>query len=250
VIEDRKTTIEKIDSHLQQISGQIDSNPVFQCIHRINKQFKTISGLIVKRGDVQIKIEPNLVIRGSVYPVERKRLSTKTVDLLERDIKINVLPVEDLYAGKMCAALDRQHPRDLFDIKILFENEGITESIRKAFIVYLLSHNRPINELLAPNLLDISNIFHSEFRGMSLIQISLEDLVTVREQLISTIQNGLTKAEKTFLLSFKKGNPDWAVFDLPEIKNLPAIQWKLHNIRQMENKKWSESVAKLEELLK
>ncbi len=52
----------------------------------------------------------------------------------------------DLYAGKIMAALDRRHPRDLFDVRDLLANEGIDDTLRKAFIVYLLSHNRPMGE--------------------------------------------------------------------------------------------------------
>jgi hypothetical protein len=37
----------------------------------------------------------------------------------------------DLYGGKLCAALDRQHPRDLFDVGLLLRNEGITPAIRR-----------------------------------------------------------------------------------------------------------------------
>ena len=54
-----------------------------------------------------------------------------------------VVSIADLYGGKICAALDRQHPRDLFDVMLLLENEGITREIRQAFIVYLVSHCKP-----------------------------------------------------------------------------------------------------------
>ncbi len=64
---------------------------------------------------------------------------------------------------EICAALDRQHPRDLFDVKLLLDNEGITDKIRTAFIVYLISHNRPMNELLNPTFQDISHQYTSEF---------------------------------------------------------------------------------------
>ncbi len=61
----------------------------------------------------------------------------------------------------MVAALDRQHPRDLFDVSALLANEGLTDALRTAFVVYLISHNRPAVELLAPGRLDIE----AEFRG-------------------------------------------------------------------------------------
>ncbi|MFB3079791.1 MAG: nucleotidyl transferase AbiEii/AbiGii toxin family protein, partial [Lysobacterales bacterium] len=71
--------------------------------------------------------------------------------MFEISATANTLGVADLYGGKLCAALDRQHPRDIFDVKILMENEGITDEIRTAFVVYLASHDRPMSELLDPN---------------------------------------------------------------------------------------------------
>ena len=73
--------------------------------------------------------------------------------------EMQVVALPDLYAGKIAAALDRQHPRDLFDILYLYENEGITDDLFKAFLVYLVSHNRPAHELLDPHLLDLESIY-------------------------------------------------------------------------------------------
>lgn len=57
---------------------------------------------------------------------------------------------EDLYAGKLVAALDRQHPRDLYDVKLLLDNEGISNELFRTFLVYVASSSRPPHELLAP----------------------------------------------------------------------------------------------------
>ena len=89
-----------------------------------------IKGLIVDRSGVTVKIEPNLVLRGNVYPPEIKILSKKAQDLFELSLQSRILSSYDLYAGKICAALDRQHPRDLFDIHLLLENEGIKTELR------------------------------------------------------------------------------------------------------------------------
>ena len=119
---------------------------------QINRKYLTGSrrtiALLVKRYDVSVKIEPNLVIRGTVFPCENRTLCEKAEALFEQSVALSTLSFADIYAGKICAALDRQHPRDLFDIKILLKNEGLTDQIRQAFIVYLISHPRPIVELL------------------------------------------------------------------------------------------------------
>ncbi len=87
-----------------------------------------------------------------------------------------IASLPDVYAGKICAALDRQHPRDLFDIKVLYENEGITDEIRKAFVVYLVSNNRPMDELLEPNLLNQEGTYEAEFRTMTEEEVSYGEL--------------------------------------------------------------------------
>ena len=61
---------------------------------------------------------------------------------------MNVVSIGQLYGGKICAALNRQHPRDLFDIKYLLEDEGLSVSIKTGFLLCLLSNNRLFHENL------------------------------------------------------------------------------------------------------
>lgn len=145
---------------------------------------------------------------------------------------VPVASIADLYGGKLCAALDRQHPRDLFDVKLLLEHEGITDDIRKAFVIYLASHDRTMHELLDPSFKDMRNIYEAEFAGMTIEPVSLTALINVQKQLGQLIQQSLTNKEKQFLLSFKKGDPHWHLIDNDSIENLPAIRWKLINIRK------------------
>jgi len=60
---------------------------------------------------------PNLVLRGPVYPPEIRQLSKKVQHLFELSLQSRTLSPHNSYAGKICAALDRQHPRDLFDVE-------------------------------------------------------------------------------------------------------------------------------------
>lgn len=126
--------------------------------------------------DATIKIETNLVLRGSVYPPQVRELSLEAQNMFEIYTEMQLLSNADIYGGKLCAALDRQHPRDLYDVMILLNNEGITDEIRKAFVVYLASHSRPMNELLSPNWKDISEIFEKEFIGMTSEPVELKAL--------------------------------------------------------------------------
>lgn len=99
---------------------------------------EAINKLVVRDDRVQIKVEVSPVLRGCVYEPEERAVS----DAVEERFgfaAIQVVSFADLYAGKLVAALDRQHPRDLFDVHDLLSNEGIDEPLRNAFIVYLIS---------------------------------------------------------------------------------------------------------------
>jgi predicted nucleotidyltransferase component of viral defense system len=205
--------------------------------------------LIVTAGPTRIKIEPNEVVRGSVFPAEERELSRRAEDLFELSVSARALSLADLYGGKLCAALDRQHPRDLFDVKILLDNEGVTDEIRRAFVVYLASHDRPIHELLDPKRKDVRRIFDNEFAGMPIEEIAYKDLIAARETLIETLKKELTHDEKTFLVSIKSGEPNWDVMGIEGIEKLPALQWKLVNIRQIGLKKRGELLGKLKKTL-
>ena len=203
--------------------------------------------LIVSTGATRIKIEPNEVIRGSVFPSEERELSRRAEDLFELSVSARALSLADLYGGKLCAALDRQHPRDLFDVKILLDNEGITDDIRRAFIIYLASHDRPMHELLDPKRKDVRRIYENEFAGMAIEEVAYKDLVAARETLIETLKKDLTDDEKTFLISIKSGEPNWSLMGIEGIENLPALQWKLLNIQKMSTKKRGELLVKLKQ---
>lgn len=71
-------------------------------------------------------------MRGTVQPVRMASLTQNARDTLEADLEIPVVSLEDVYGGKLTAAMDRQHPRDLFDVMQLFAHEGITDGIRRA----------------------------------------------------------------------------------------------------------------------
>jgi len=212
-----------------------------------NSEF--LRGMIISTNGVTVKIEPNLIMRGTVYAPEVMELSQKAQNSFEMSVRVKTLSFSELYASKICATLDRQHPRDLFDIHMLLKNEGIDEKMRKAFIVYLICHPRPIIEILKPNFLDIKQIFKNELVGMTTVNISLEDLLDTRETLVSSIKESLTKAERKFLISVKMGKPEWELLGLTSVEDLPAVKWKLINIKKMEKKKHKKALEKLRNYL-
>jgi predicted nucleotidyltransferase component of viral defense system len=248
-IEERDTSLKAIDIALKSMEANIQSVLHGSVISKnLLTGTKYCHRILISREGVTIKVEVSPVLRGSVHPPQEKDISAKA----EKEfgyVRMKLLSFEDLYGGKICAALDRQHPRDLYDIHFLLKNEGITESIKNTFLVYLISHNRPMAELLAPTLQDISALYESEFKGMTYEDVSLEDLYTTRDMIVKLIHNGLIDNDRQFLLSLKEGDPIWDLFVYPEAASLPAVKWKLQNISQMGSQKRKESLNKLEDVL-
>ncbi len=99
----------------------------------------------------------------------------------------------------------------------------------------MLSHDRPINELISPNLIDQQSNFETHFAGMARIPFTYEDFEQTRDRLVKEIHSKLTDEDRKFILSFKQGNPDWNIFPLKILKDLPAVKWKLKNIQKLIN---------------
>lgn len=192
----------------------------------------------------QIKIEVNTITRGNVFPIKLMQVANSVQEDFDKFAAINVVSMAELYGGKICAAVDRQHPRDIFDVKLLLDNEGFTDEIWDGFKIGLISHYKPINELLSPLLKDQKLAFDNQFAGMSIVKFSYDDYEVTRKTLIKTINDRLTENDKKFLLSFEAGKPEWKLFPLPVLKRLPAIKWKLLNINKLskENTKKHEHI--------
>jgi len=204
--------------------------------------------LVAQSGDCHVKIELSPVLRGTVSPPEIRQVHEKVEEGFGF-AEMQVLSFADLYAGKLCAALDRQHPRDLFDIKLLLEAEGLTRELVESFIVYLISHNRPIAELLKPSKKDISGIFETEFETMTRTPVTLEELKKIQKKLSQMVRDCLTQQDRRFLLSFKARKPEWSLLDVEGAQDLPAVQWKLINLNRMSGAKHRQALKNLEAVL-
>ena len=247
-IEDRKTSFHNIHKILKEIKFSLERlNFKVKSSHPLDTQKEV--RLFIKNRSAEIKVEPNFIIRGSVFSPEIKTTSKYIMDTFHKQVEIKCLNFSDIFAGKIVATLSRQHPRDLFDIKYLLEKEGITKQIRKAFLVYLISSPRPIHEILMPNLKEISQTTFQDFQGMVNTKVTQKDLINTREALINAIKNNLTDDEKHFLIGFKKLSPDWSLLDLEQAKNLPSVQWKILNLKKMSEEKRNLQCKLLEEKL-
>ena len=192
--------------------------------------------LLVRRGGIEVKVEVNFVMRGTVNPVRSAALAPAARESLLADLELPVVSLEDVYGGKLVAAMDRQHPRDLFDVMQLLAHEGITPGIRRAFVVYLASHNRPVHEVLFPTLRNIEQEYEQNFKGMTADPVELAALLAARERMLYELQSGLDADERGFLLSLVAGRPQWGLLGIAHLEHLPGIRWKLHNLAQLERK--------------
>ena len=161
----------------------------------------------------------------SVYPAELRAVSS-SVEEAFGFAETRVVSFADIYGGKIVAAFDRQHPRDLFDVRHLLQNEGIDDSSRRAFIVYLVSHDRPMFEVLTGTRRDISKEFDGGFEGMTAEPVLLRELLDAQKEMIELVVGGMPEEHRSFLISFEKGEPDWSLLGLPEATSLPAVKWE------------------------
>ena len=214
----------------------------------VNAREQIVTKLIVQGSDAQIKIEVTPVLRGCVFEPEVRAVSPAVEDAFGF-AEMQVVSFSDLYAGKIMAALDRQHPRDLFDVRDLLVNEGISDELRRAFIVYLISHDRPISEVLVPRHKDIEHEFAQGFDGMTAEPVAFEEMLQAREELVAAIAGGMPDDHRAFLLGFKKGAPDWTMLGVEGAENLPAVKWKQLNLDKLSSDARNRLVLQLAEVL-
>ena len=227
----RDAALSRINDAIRQCAARLTARG-FQT-HAIAAPEAGETKLLVRRAGIEVKIEVNFVMRGTVHPVRMAALTPIARETLLADLEIPVVSLEDVYGSKLVAAMDRQHPRDLFDVMQLLENEGITPGIRRAFVVYLACHNRPVHEVLFPPMRDIRQDYERNFKGMTAAPVELDALLAVRERMVQEIQASLDAGERRFLLSLVAGRPDWSTLGIAHAEYLPGIRWKLHNLQQL-----------------
>jgi predicted nucleotidyltransferase component of viral defense system len=218
-IADRATSLADINQKLSLLKEIISrSLPSVNVVHK-----KEVSKLLINNNDALIKVEVNQIKRGCFNEVQQLILSEKAQKEFNTFCEVAVVEKGHLYGGKICAALDRQHPRDLFDIKYMLEEEDISPEIKKGFLFYLISSNRPFVELLFPKFKDQTQALRNQFNGMTQEKFDYSDFEQTREELVKAVNSALTDADKTFLVSIEKGEPDWSEYDFSKF---PAVKWK------------------------
>ena len=243
----RARSLGAIGKAMTQIAGRIEKGIKGAQIARSLHE-GAVTKLLVREGRVQIKIEVTPVLRGCVFEPELRRVS-QAVEERFGFAEIQAVSFPDLYAGKIVAALDRQHPRDLFDISGLLANEGIGAELRAAFIVYLLSHTRPMAEVLEARPKDITQAFARSFEGMTADPVTLEELWAARNRIAAEIVGRMPAEHRRFLIGFEAGEPDWSLLAIPKAERLPAVKWRAENLAKLTKDKRMALVRGLENIL-
>jgi predicted nucleotidyltransferase component of viral defense system len=248
-LEPRNETFKNIHTILKGIKKELETKLNLVVISNHPLDGKKAAKLIARNGSEEVKIEPNYTLRSSLFSDEVIELAPKAQTEFRKTVKVKCLNLADTYGGKLCAALDRQHPRDLFDVKYLLENEGITADVKDSFIFYMISHNRPINELLSPNFKDIENKYDDEFVTMANVDVSLSELLDTRVKLVKEINDKLMQNDKEFLISFVSNSPDWSKVRDSKIKDYPSVKWKMMNQKKMSSEKLEKHIELVKKAL-
>jgi hypothetical protein len=242
----REAALQAISSGLQNIQGILAGRGLEAEI------ISTTTGedirMFVRRRPVLVKIEVNHVFRGTVLPIAARHLSAEAGSAFATNISAPILAPPELYGSKLVAALDRQHPRDFFDVRGMYQQDGLTPEIVECFVCYLAGHNRPVHEVLFSRDLDMAPAFQNEFIGMTREPVTLDELVEVRRRLRQDLPSSLTAKHRQFLLSLVAGEPDWSLMQCPHLKDLPAIRWKLQNLAKLKksnDRKFAEQTDEL-----
>jgi predicted nucleotidyltransferase component of viral defense system len=208
-----------------------------------------INRIIASRGRTRIKIETSPVMRGSVHATRTMRVQP-AVEAEFGFAQVQVLHFADLYAGKLAAALARQHPRDLFDMAAVLDDGKLEGELWNTFLIYLICNRRPAAELLTPGEpRDFEELFAAHFRGMTAAATSAEALLSIRERLLSRIRSLIDDTTSGFLLSVEREAPEFDLIGLPNAARLPAVRHKLENLGKRSSKKRAADQSKLQETL-
>ena len=245
-IEPRSKSLENINQLLRMLKASIERTlPGISVIHK-----EDVYKLQCSLNGAMVKIEVNATKRGVLGNLEELPLCPKAQVEFQATCKARLVSYSQLYGGKIIAALSRQHPRDLFDCRYM---KGDTlEEVKNGLLLSLLGSDKPIIEVLTPHNISQEQALENQFRGMTDVPFSYADYEQTRHELIKKVNASLDERDKTFLLSFEKGEPKWDLCIAGNLSAFPSVQWKQQNILKLKAKniqKFQEGIAKLSAFL-
>ena len=187
-----------------------------------------------------IKIEINYSMRHHILPIETKRMS---VDFLQINDEWATLSALELFGGKIKAYIERNAPRDLYDIYNMLTNNIIHPDkqniLRKIVVFYLvLGDNKKIE--LPYNFAHFETMKYAQIRAKLIPllkkqeKFDFETANSVVNHYLSRVMQ-LTDDEALFVEKFNRGiyQPDLLFDDneiIERIKDHPMALWKMRKI--------------------
>lgn len=226
-IENRNLSLQHINEALERIA------------HRVKRAFRDvrvilrpdISKITCESNGCQVKIEVNQTKRGLVCgDATLLPLCEKAQSLFGMEVEARVVSVPQLYGGKISAALSRQHPRDLFDVRHM---DVALADVKDGLIFCLLGSDRPIHESFVPNLIDQHDALERQFSGMSEIPFGYDDFESTRDRLVRDVNSLMTEEDKRFLIDFESLAVDWGDTPYFSFREYPSVKWKMQNLQKL-----------------
>lgn len=179
----------------------------------------------------QVKIEVNQTKRGLVCgEAVLMPLCEKARSLFGVEVDARIVSLPQLYGGKISAALSRQHPRDLFDVR---QMDIPLAEVKEGLIFCLLGSDRPIYESFRPNLVNQREAMERQFSGMSEMSFSYDDFEVTRDKLVSDVNAAMTEEDKRFLTSFEDLSVEWESSPYSSFREYPSVRWKIQNLQRL-----------------
>lgn len=243
----REDSLQAINEHLRVLKTDIErAVPGIKVIHKPN-----VWKLRCYLNGTTVKIEVNGTKRGILGETEERELCQLAQKEFGMTCKARLVPFSQLYGGKIAAALSRQHPRDLFDCKYM--EIGSFDEVKDGLMLCLLGSDKPILESLLPNPINQSEALENQFLGMSDISFGYADYEEARTRLVQNVNQCLSDTDKSFILSFEQGSPDWNLCCAGDLSRFPSVKWKLQNIVKLKKanpQKFRSGIEKLKEHLR
>lgn len=228
-LEDRSASIQHIDEALLRIADRVRHR--FPDV-RVKPRLDICKITCESRG-CQVKIEVNQTKRGLVCgEAALLPLCEKAQSLFGVEVDARIVSMPQLYGGKISAALSRQHPRDLFDIK---QMDIPLADVKSGLIFCLLGSDRPIHESFAPSLIDQHEAMERQFSGMSEMPFSYDDFEATRAKLVRDVNSVMTEEDRRFLIAFEELSLDWESSPYPSFRDYPSVKWKIQNLQRLKS---------------
>lgn len=113
----------------------------------------------------------------------------------------------------------------------------------------MISHDRPMAEVLAGRAKDIGTEYERGFVGMTDEQVTQAELEAAHAALVADIVGKMPEPHKRLLVSVERGEPDWSLLGIDGAADLPAVKWRLKNIGTLDEARRSTNGEALSDVL-